>query len=860
MKRPLLLKAIFLALPFFSLAQVSYNQQTIGTLLRNQNSSLSQQDVSDIEITNTYTSEHNKVTHIYFRQKVNGIPVFNSISSVHFTSDGQPVQVNCDFIANAQQIANTANPILDISAALVSAGQHIQMNLAPVLGKASSFGKQTSAVINDVSVSQEPIKIKQVYFYDGSRLRLSWNVEVFDQEKNDWWEIRVDAQDGNILDKNNFVTKCSIHHDAYKRDFSSMGSERVATTQHFHKKSANGSYRIYPIPYESPIHGGRELISSQAKAKSSPYGWHDTDGVAGADWTITRGNNVWAKEDTLNRNGAGYSPDGGADLVFDYTIDTTWMNPRLSLNAAITNLFVWNNLVHDIFYEYGFNEQSGNFQSNNYGKGGLGGDAVHADAQDGSGTSNANFSAPADGSRGRMQMYLWPVGGAASAPPMRINAPASMVANYPSPISQFGPKKFPSITGNLVMMNDSLGCAAATNASAIAGKIAIIYRGTCGFTQKVKNAQNAGAIAAVVINNSANTPTSMTGFDNTITIPSYIIAQTIGRQIADTLRKGDSVNVTLQGTPDVKTYDSDFDNGVIAHEFGHGISIRLTGGPANSSCLNNQEQAGEGWSDFFALALTAKSTDKAEDGRGIGTYVANQATNGLGIRTFRYSRSLTVSDNTSYNDVKTLSVPHGVGSVWCVMLWDIFWDMVDKYGFNEDLYAGNGGNNKTIQLVIDGLKLQPCNPGFVDSRNAILKADSINNGGANYELLWRAFARRGLGYSASQGLTSSRTDGTESFDLPPNIVNTGVQKLNAISGIKMAPNPSEGWINILFPEAIQSAKLQVYDISGKCVFTQDIVNTDNQRVSLQNMENGIYFVEIKDNKGNVFQQKLILAK
>ncbi|MFN5884473.1 MAG: hypothetical protein ACK445_03955, partial [Bacteroidota bacterium] len=234
-------------MPFFSLAQVSYNQQTIGTLLRNQNSSLSQQDVSDIEITNTYTSEHNKVTHIYYRQKVNGIPVFNSISSVHFTSDGQPVQVNCDFIANAQQIANTANPILDISAALVSAGQHIQMNLAPVLGKASSFGKQTSAVINDVSVSQEPIKIKQVYFYDGSRLRLSWNVEVFDQEKNDWWEIRVDAQDGNILDKNNFVTKCSIQHDAYKRDFSSMGSERVATTQHFHKKSANGSYRIYPI-------------------------------------------------------------------------------------------------------------------------------------------------------------------------------------------------------------------------------------------------------------------------------------------------------------------------------------------------------------------------------------------------------------------------------------------------------------------------------------------------------------------------------------------------------------------------------------------------------------------------------------
>lgn len=860
MKKILLVQAFLLALPLLSFSQVSTNPEAIGMVLKNHKPSLTTQDVGELEITNLYTSEHNKVTHVYFRQKVNGIPVFNSVSSAHFTPDGKPVQVNCDFVVDARQKANTTAPALDIAAALVSAGNHIQMNLAPVLGKASSFGKQTSAVINDASVSQEPIKVKQVYFYDGKQLRLSWNVEVFDQEKNDWWEIRVDAQNGGILDKNNFVTKCNIQHDAYKRDFSALGAERMLKTHHFHKKSSNGMYRVYPIPYESPIHGNRELITSQAKTKSSPYGWHDTDGVAGADYTITRGNNVWAKEDTLNRNAAGYSPNGGADLIFDYPIDSTWMNPRFSLNAAITNLFVWNNLVHDIFYEYGFTEQAGNFQANNYGKGGLGGDAVHADAQDGSGTSNANFSAPADGSRGRMQMYLWPVGGAASAPPMRINAPASMVANYTSPISQFGPRRFATITENLVMMRDSLGCTAPTNAADIAGKIAIVYRGTCGFTQKIKNAQNAGAIAAVVINNTTNAPTAMTGFDNTITIPSYMIAQSIGRQIADTLRKGDSVNITLQGVPDVKTYDSDFDNGVIAHEFGHGISIRLTGGPANSNCLNNQEQAGEGWSDFFALALTAKPTDKGEDGRGIGTYVANQSVDGLGIRTFRYSRSLSVSANTSYDDVKTLSVPHGVGSVWCAMLWDIFWDMVDKYGFNEDLYTGNGGNNKTIQLVIDGLKLQPCNPGFIDSRNAIIKADSINNGGANYELLWRAFARRGLGFSASQGTTGSRTDGTEAFDLPAGIVNTGVGKLNAISGIKMAPNPSEGWINLLFPGVVKSATLQVFDISGKCVFVKDYSNTENERVSLQELNNGIYFIHVVDENGNVFQQKLILAK
>ena len=56
-----------------------------------------------------------------------------------------------------------------------------------------------------------------------------------------------------------------------------------------------------------------------------------------------------------------------------------------------------------------------------------------------------------------------------------------------------------------------------------------------------------------------------------------------------------------------------------------------------------------------------------------------------------------------------------------------------------------------IALVTEGLKLQPCNPGFVDGRNAILDADVALYGGANQCLIWEAFAKRGLGVSAEQG-------------------------------------------------------------------------------------------------------------
>ena len=57
-------------------------------------------------------------------------------------------------------------------------------------------------------------------------------------------------------------------------------------------------------------------------------------------------------------------------------------------------------------YRYGFTEAAGNFQVNNYGNGGLGGDAVNAEAQDGGGTNNANFGTPPDGTQPRMQMYV----------------------------------------------------------------------------------------------------------------------------------------------------------------------------------------------------------------------------------------------------------------------------------------------------------------------------------------------------------------------------------------------------------------------------------------------------------------------
>ena len=109
--------------------------------------------------------------------------------------------------------------------------------------------------------------------------------------------------------------------------------------------------------------------------------------------------------------------------------------------------------------------------------------------------------------------------------------------------------------------------------------------------------------------------------------------------------------------------------------------------------------------------------------------------------------------------------------------------MIDKYGYDSDVYNGTGGNNKTMQLVIDGMKLQKCNPGFADGRDAIILADKLNNNGENELLIWEVFARRGMGFGASQGSSDDRGDGSEDYEIPPYLKNTIILTKSAVQSI-----------------------------------------------------------------------------
>jgi hypothetical protein len=270
----------------------------------------------------------------------------------------------------------------------------------------------------------------------------------------------------------------------------------------------------------------------------------------------------------------------------------------------------------------------------------------------------------------------------------------------------------------------------------------------------------------------------------------------------------------------------------------------LVGGPSNASCLDNDEQMGEGWSDFFGLMITMKPTDTESDARGIGTYASAEPSSGNGIRGYKYSPDMSINPFT-FGDVKDVLVPHGVGSIWATILWDLNWKMIETYGFDPDVYNGTGGNNMTMAMVIEGLKLTPCNPGFVDGRDAIIQADFALYGGVNSCLIWKVFARRGLGGAADSGSTAQIDDQVASFGLPEiRGCTLGIDN-NNLDLFNIYPNPSNGLININGVGINEDVKISIFDINGRKVFEKETALNGSTSIEAKELTTGFYILKIQ---------------
>ena len=384
---------------------------------------LTYEQINGLEVFSDYANPEGGLSFVELNQKINNIPVFGGELKAGFTKDGKIIRV-----------INNLAPGLEYSAVSTDFGNETEIVRAALrhinrdpdsVGAIPETSRIAAARQSYKGTDVEAIADK-IYFPTEPGMAVpAWRVLIW-QPVNAFYLV-VDAASGTLLWRKN-ITNDQTQSATYNVWANPNAMVNVADSP-------------FPMsPGRSEPDGGQAgalartsitRIGNEAPYTFNNNGWI-TDGV-----NFTVGNAVKAGLDRDAENGidpAG-SAEGSPTRVFDFPVNpgvptnpaqntgdsplpadqtpnaclATGTAPALTdfQKASVTQLFYIANWFHDETYRLGFTEAARNFQLDNFGRGGIGGDSVRAEGQDCSGVNNANFGTPPDGFEPRMQMFLF---------------------------------------------------------------------------------------------------------------------------------------------------------------------------------------------------------------------------------------------------------------------------------------------------------------------------------------------------------------------------------------------------------------------------------------------------------------------
>ena len=225
-------------------------------------------DFDEIVVRNRYRTEKSGLTHLYLRQQVGGIDVEGADLVAAIDRDGRMLSQGDRLVRGLLGRIEKREPEISADAAVRAAAGHLGLVAPTSLQiRSAAGGVERRVVFEPSGISRDEIPAKLVFVVtEAGPIRIAWNLVIRMPDGRHWWNLFVDAETGEILEREDWI--------------------------------ARDVYTVYPAPLASPDEGGRSFALNPADATASPNGWHDTDGVAGAEFTDTRGNNVFAQEDT----------------------------------------------------------------------------------------------------------------------------------------------------------------------------------------------------------------------------------------------------------------------------------------------------------------------------------------------------------------------------------------------------------------------------------------------------------------------------------------------------------------------------------------------------------------------------------
>ncbi|HMG25071.1 MAG TPA: M36 family metallopeptidase, partial [Kofleriaceae bacterium] len=699
----------------------------------------------------------NGATIVTLSQEVDGIPVNQGDIHVLMHTNGSLAAVSGTLAAAPMKPSFVSSPSAALGRALDKQYGAARPQLA-ITEAGDADGWQKLAVASTADIQVETARARRELVKTNGTLVEAWRIEVMGTE----------ARDPN--------SDPDISPPFYAHDYlvSDLGGKILRDTDLVQNDAF--VYRVYGEttgvrrPLDGPLQG------------FSPHPTGVPDGSAGTPspanlivmeafngpvdkWlpdnaTTTSGNNAESFSDldnTFSFTAGDVRPEvkSGRILNYNYNHALGPLDTPDQSKAAAVNVFYMANWLHDWYYDSGFTEATRNAQADNFGRGGAGGDPLLLLAQAGANTglrNNANMATPADGARPRMRMYLWTAGTATSvAGPSGTTVSRALVA---------GPRVF-DLTGDLVAATDATaptddGCQPYTNSAA--GKIVLVtFSGVCGSLATVNNAKAAGAVGIIIEDPASDNPRNFAG-SAAANIPGLALGATAGEALKTALAGG-PVTVTLHSAISGPERDGDFDNGVVAHEWGHYMHHRL-------AVCGSQQCAGmsEGWGDFNALLMMLREGDNRDGTYAEGPYALADGTPNtayFGIRRFPYSRDRTKNPLSFRHIGDDNPIPgaasgagnsevHNTGEIWASMMWEVLNVLADEHGVTV-------ARRRMTDYVVAGLLLTPPEATFTEARDGVLAAASALDTD-DMILMAAAFAGRGAGSCAVSPSVNSATN------------------------------------------------------------------------------------------------------
>jgi Fungalysin metallopeptidase (M36)/CARDB/Fungalysin/Thermolysin Propeptide Motif len=333
---------------------------------------LDDRDLDSLTVVRDYVSQSTGLRHVTFSQSIDGIPVLEAAVTVHIARTGEIVRVTSSAARGADRRQNLLIPA-DLAAATAAAD--VSPNTVFVPSRLEGSGGPNVARFAR-GFFRRDVTASLVWFAMDGSVRLAWHVELEPEGPSQYYDLVIDAETGALLLRRNRVLDAD-------------GTGRVL--------QSNATQALDPRqPDQSPLTAASCPPPTNYELRDLTGPYRDPATVL-FDTGRLSGNNAHVYRGNISTEGALGMFDG-SQWEFDF--------PFNSADSAETNLFFTLNFAHDFFYDLGFDEAAGNFQVDNFGRGGVGGDPIRGLAR-APGRNNATFQPSPEGSSPIISMFLW---------------------------------------------------------------------------------------------------------------------------------------------------------------------------------------------------------------------------------------------------------------------------------------------------------------------------------------------------------------------------------------------------------------------------------------------------------------------